>query len=369
MNPIRILHAADHHLDSPFDGLSPEQAVQRRQEQRQLLERMGELARTERVDLVLLAGDLLDGDRVYYETAQALARVLGQIPCPVCVAPGNHDPFTPRSPYAVQVWPDNVHIFRSPQVESVELPELNAVVHGAAFTQEHREDSPLKGFTAPDDGRLHLMVLHGDVDARPDSPYAPLSTQEIAHSGLDYLALGHIHTCTGVRWAGQVPWAYAGCPEGRGFDETGPKGVLLGQVGRGSAQLEFVPLCRRQYKVLELPVAAEDDVQTIAQRALAHAAPQDLVRFVLTGESGVAGVDVDALQALCAGGFYSVSFRDRTQVRQDLWARVDEENLTGLFLQAMRRQLDQAEDRERIDLLQRATRFGLAALENREDLP
>jgi hypothetical protein len=145
--------------------------------------------------------------------------------------------------------------------------------------------------------------------------------------------------------------------------------VLLGQVGRGSAELEFVPLCRRQYKIIEVAVAAEDDVRTIAQRALAHAAPQDLVRFVLTGESGVAGVDVDALQALCAGGFYSVSFRDRTQVRQDLWARVDEENLTGLFLQAMRRQLDQAEDRERIDLLQRATRFGLAALENREDLP
>jgi DNA repair exonuclease SbcCD nuclease subunit len=369
MNPIRILHAADLHLDSPFDGLSPERAVQRRQEQRQLLERLGELARGERVDLVLLAGDLLDGEQVYYETAQALARTLGQIPCPVFLAPGNHDPFTPRSPYAVQVWPDNVHIFSAPQIEAVELPELNTVVHGAAFPAPHREDSPLKGFAAPDDGRLHLMVLHGDVDARPGSPYAPLTSQEIAASGLDYLALGHIHACTGVRRAGQVPWAYAGCPEGRGFDETGPKGVLLGQVGRGSAQLEFVPLCQRQYKVIELPVTAQDDAQTIAERALAHAAPRDLVRFVLTGQSDVAGVDLDALQALCADHFYSVCFRDRTQVRQDLWARVEEENLTGLFLREMRRRLDGAEDGEQADLLQRATRFGLAALENREDMP
>ena len=42
---VRIIHGADFHLDSPFAGLSPQRAVQRRQEQRELLERLAELWR------------------------------------------------------------------------------------------------------------------------------------------------------------------------------------------------------------------------------------------------------------------------------------------------------------------------------------
>lgn len=368
MTTLRIIHAADFHLDSPFDGLSPEQAVERRAEQRQVLGRLTELVRSARADVVLLAGDVLDGDRVYYETVEALSRALGQIDAPVFIAPGNHDYYTARSPYAARAWPDNVHIFRSGQIESVELPGLNAVIHGAAFTADGRGDSLLRGFSAPDDGKLHLMVLHADVDARQGSRYCPVSTADIAASGLDYLALGHIHTCTGVQLAGSVPWAYSGCPEGRGFDETGEKGVLCGEVGPGRADLRFVPLCARQYRICELPVTGEDDLDSIVEKTMLYAAPDDLVRFVLTGEADDGVIDLNGLQARCAGAFYSVCFRDRTRIRQDLWARAQEENLTGLFLRAMKKKLGEAKTDEEATLIQKAARFGLAALENREDI-
>lgn len=365
---MRILHAADFHLDSPFDALTPEQAVKRRAEQRQILERLAELARSSQADVVLLAGDLLDGDRVYQETVEALSRTLGQIDAPVFISPGNHDYYTHRSPYAVNRWPDNVHIFRSGRMESVELPALNAVIHGAAFTADGQGDSLLSGFTAPADGKLHLMVLHADVDARQGSRYCPVSSADIASSGLDYLALGHIHTCTGIQMAGNVPWAYSGCPEGRGFDETGVKGVLCGEVEHGKADLKFVPLCARQYRTVELTVTPDDDLGSIANKALFHAAANDLVRFVLTGESADGCVDLNALHNRCADGFYSVSFRDRTRLCQDIWARMEEENLTGLFLRAMQKKLKTASDDEQAAQLQKAIRFGLAALENREDI-
>jgi len=364
---LRILHAADFHLDSPFDGLTPEQAVARRAEQRRILERLAELARTEQVDVVLLAGDLLDGDRVYQETVEALSGTLGQIDAPVFISPGNHDYYTARSPYALTRWPDNVHIFRSGQIEAIDLPAWNAVVYGAAFTSDGSGESLLRGFSVPDDGKLHLMVLHADVDARQGSRYCPVSTEDIAASGLDYLALGHIHTCSGVRMAGNVPWAYSGCPEGRGFDETGVKGVLVGDVEHGKADLRFVPLCQRQYRILDLPVSAQDDVGDIANQALFHAAPNDAVRFILTGECGEEGINLTALQVRCADAFYSVSFRDRTQMRRDIWARKEEENLTGLFLRCMQRKLQSAADETEVAQIQKAVRFGLAALENRED--
>ena len=265
---MRIIHAADFHLDSPFDGLTPEQAVARRGEQRQVLQRLAELARSSQAELILLPGDLLDSERVYQETVETLSRTLGQLGVPVFIAPGNHDYYTARSPYAVNQWPDNVHIFRSGRIEAVELPELNAVVYGAAFTADGRSESLLSGFSVPEDGRLHIMALHADVDARQGSRYCPVSTDDIAASGLDYLALGHIHACSGVCMAGSVPWAYSGCPEGRGFDELGVKGVLCGKIEHGKADLRFVPLCQRQYQILELPVTTEDDVGSIANKAL-----------------------------------------------------------------------------------------------------
>ncbi len=363
---MRIIHAADFHLDSPFDALSPEQAVARRAEQRTVLDRLADLARSTRADAVLLSGDLLDGDRVYQETIEALSRTLGQLQVPVFISPGNHDYYTHRSPYAVHIWPENVHIFRSGEIEAVELPQHNAVVYGAAFTADGRSDSLLQGFSAPDDGKLHLMVLHADVDAQQGSRYCPVATQDIASSNLDYLALGHIHMGSGVQFAGSVPWAYPGCPEGRGFDELGPKGVLCGEVDRGRADLAFVPLCQRQYRIHELTVTAEDTTETLSAQVLAHSAPKDLVRFVLKGESGPDGVDTAALTERCAGFFYSLSFRDKTRVSRDLFSRAGEENLTGLFLRCMQGRMDGA-DEETAALLQKATRFGLAALENRED--
>ncbi|MBE6940545.1 MAG: hypothetical protein E7457_07000, partial [Ruminococcaceae bacterium] len=85
---IRIVHASDFHLDSAFAGLPEEKARQRRQEGRLLLDRLSALVREEQADLVLLAGDLFDGQRVYPETLEYLSRALANMGCPVFVAPG-----------------------------------------------------------------------------------------------------------------------------------------------------------------------------------------------------------------------------------------------------------------------------------------
>ena len=57
--------------------------------------------------------------------------------------------------------------------------------------------------------------------------------------------------------------------------------------------------------------------------------------------------------------------QDRTRMPQDLWARMQEDSLTGLFLQTMAQQCQQEPDNEVLEL---AVRFGLAALENGEDV-
>ena len=187
---LKVLHGADFHLDSPFSGLKPDAAARRRGEQRELLARLTDLAREREADLVLLSGDLLDGDLVFRETVQVLARALGEIPCPVFLAPGNHDWYGPQSPYAALEWPGNVHLFPGPELGAVRLPELGCTVWGAAFCAPRQSASPLRGFHAPAEG-VQLAVLHGEVAAQGD--YGPISEEDIAASGLDYLALGHVH--------------------------------------------------------------------------------------------------------------------------------------------------------------------------------
>ena len=226
---MKLLHASDFHLDSPLSGLPPEKSAQRRRELRDIPVRLAALARSEGVDLVLLPGDLFDGARVYPETVRALSQALEDMAVPVFIAPGNHDYYHGKSPYAAS-WPGNVHIFTRSELEGVELPALNCVVHGCAFTSPHREDDPLFLFTAPDDGRLHLLCVHSEVGLTGN--YAPIDPKSLENSGAAYAALGHIHAAGSGR-AGKTLWAYPGCPEGRGFDELGEKGVLYVEAEPG----------------------------------------------------------------------------------------------------------------------------------------
>ena len=168
---VKIVHAADFHLDSAFGALSAEQARQRRRESRELLTRLSNYVNQNGVDLVLLAGDLFDSDTTYRETLEALSEALGAMQARVFIAPGNHDPYSAKSPYATLSWPENVHVFTSKTVERVELPELQCAVYGAAFTAPVQDESLLAGFRAPEDDFIHLMVLHGDISATESRPH------------------------------------------------------------------------------------------------------------------------------------------------------------------------------------------------------
>ena len=358
---LKIIHAADLHLDSPFAGLSPEHAALRREELRSLPDRLADLANEEQADLVLLAGDLLDGQRIYRETAELLARALGRIRAKVFIAPGNHDPYCAGSPYTLSIWPDNVHIFTSPLPQAVPLPELGCTVYGAAFTQEQREDSPLSGFTATGLG-INLMVLHGNTQGQD---YAPISPADIAASGLDYLALGHIHQHSGLQKSGATFWAYPGCPEGRGFDELDDKGVLILNVEQGNVQMRFHPLSLRRYRILDVDLTGCSDPLAAITAALPGQTQSDLFRIRLTGQFAMDARTISELETTLAPRFYALELRDHTRTPRDLWARSNEDSLTGLFLRTMAARCAETPEDETLDL---AVRFGLAALENGEDV-
>ena len=261
--PVKIVHAADFHLDSAFGALTLEQAKLRRREGRELLERLSNYVNQNNVDIVLLAGDLFDGETTYRETVEALRDALASMSARVFIAPGNHDYYSAKSLYATLAWPENVHVFKTREIERVELPELSCAVYGAAFTSAAQETSLLDGFTAPDDGLTHLMVLHGDLNAA-EARYCPLTKEQIAVSKLDYLALGHTHLHDGFHKFGSTVCAYAGCPEGRGFDELGEKGFLSGTVDGNMVDINFVSFAKRRYEILTVDVTDRNPADALS---------------------------------------------------------------------------------------------------------
>ena len=358
---VKILHAADFHMDSPFDGLSDEKAKERRKEQRELLFQMAELCKKENVQLVLLAGDLLDSAASYHETHEALCSAFSQMPCEIFISPGNHDYYCPQSPYVNLEFPKNVHIFLSASIKSYEIKELGCRIWGAGFSSRSCP-SIFHGFTAPKDDLINLMVIHGDTS---DKTYNLITEEDIALSGLDYLALGHIHKYSGIKKAGDTTYAYAGCPEGRGFDELGEKGVIVGEIDKGRCNMRFVPMGGREYQIVKLDVTGKPDIEQAIREAIPETAGRDVFRIVLKGETDVE-INLQKLNEEFSDQFYEVSFRNETVPTRDIWSEMTEDTLKGAFLRKMRDRLAGGSDEDKAKAAM-AVLFGLSAIENREE--
>lgn len=356
---IRILHAADLHLDSPFNALSEEKAALRRREQRELLRSLARIRAEQNASLVLLSGDLFDSDSTWAETEELLRLTLSEMAVPVFIAPGNHDYYAANGRWARMRLPENVHVFTSADFDAVVLEELNVRVWGAAFTDNYSE-AKLDTLRIPrQDGFTELVCVHGEV-GNPGSRYDPIDERDIAASGADYIALGHVHACSGLKKAGKTYYAWPGCPEGRGFDECGEKGVLIVDVSPGKAKVKFIPTAARRYECLSVPADELDGFR------LPDGAAENIYQITITGETD-REPDLAALRRRLEPRVFALRLRDETRLRTDVWARAGEDSLRGVFLRMLRERYDSARTDAEREQITRAARWGLAALDGREE--
>lgn len=338
---IKILHSGDWHLDAPLQGRTPEQASILRAELAKIPEKLAELCREENCDLVLLSGDLFDGNytrdsyRTVYDALQTMA-------VPVFISPGNHDFISPESPYEKELWPENVHIFKKQQIEWVDVPSLSLRVYGAGF-QSMDCPSLLEDFQV--EGRS-VGVFHADP-TQVNSPYNPVTKSQVMASGLQYMALGHVHKGDSF-WAGETLCAWPGCPMGKGWDEQGEKGALIVTLD-DRAEIQFVPLGAPQF--YDLSVDYAEGVASV----LPAVANDDFYRVTLTGEAET--VDLEALQEEFSQ-FPNLLLRDQTRRPVDFWKSLGEDSFEGVYFGMLKEALAGAdpEMQERILLAAKLSR-------------
>lgn len=344
----KLLHTADLHLDSPLkDGLPEAVAASVREGLFETLSRLVETANDERVDAMLIAGDLFDSPTPSRSVAERAFELLGRVDAPVFISPGNHDYLVPRSPYILLSLPENVHVFRSERIEAVDLGDF--VVYGAGFQNSTTSRPLLDGFHADTVGPS-VMVIHGET-AVSSAQYNPISPESIAASGLDYLALGHIHNRSEPQTTGGTVYAYCGTPADKSFRAQPNRGAYIVELGKPSS-VRLVPMGARRF------VTIESDTPSIPDGY-----ERDLVRLIVTGERE--SLDVEALERELAPRAFYVKVIDRTRLPRRIWQRAEDDTLAGAFLGALQAERERGADDELVEL---AARFGLAALD-REEAP
>ena len=366
---LRILHTGDWHLDSPFSSLDARRAAQRQRELRATFQRMIAYAVSEAVDLVLVAGDVFDREYVTTDTVAFMKEQLGQMSCPVVIAPGNHDCCGAKSLWMRTDFPANVYVFQTEELSCFRFDELGTDVYGYAFTAPEMATSPLIGRRVPDDGRIHLAVIHADMRDQA-GPYAPLNAADIEAFGADWTALGHVHNPPPLTIAENKTrgYGYCGCLEGRGPDERGPKGAVLVEIGtadgRRNVRAERIRFSRRRYETDTL------SLDGISSAAVAEARIRDLITVRGYGEDTLLTLRLqgrtdpslllpaEALQK-DGCGLFSLCLKDETEPEPS--GRLsDDPTVRGEFYRLLREPAE-GEGRDG-EIARRAMRYGLTAL-------
>ena len=273
---LRIVHAADVHLDTPYRRHDEAVRARLRDAGREAFVRLIDLALERRADALLIAGDLFDNDLLTLATERVLVDELTRATnagLTVVYATGNHDPG--RANYRAMGidWPkERFHLVASRQPRQI-LIEREGEVVGWVVAAGHltpREDRDLAATFPPAPGPepavalLHAQVMSARLAEQHDR-YAP-TTLESLDPSYAYWALGHIHQRQEVR--PDPPVHYSGNVQGRQFREEGAKGALLVTLERGGApEFEFHALAPVRWESLE-----PDGLETARNQTDVHAA-------------------------------------------------------------------------------------------------
>lgn len=373
---VRLLHTSDVHLGATFKVLG-DRGTEHRRQLRETLARVVELAVAERVDVVLIAGDLFDSvaaARVHAPFAAEQLNALGRAGIPVCAIAGNHDPLGEGS---AAVWTDierrcpGLTVFGQQLGERV-IAERDLTVVGRSAPRRLSAESPLAGLPVRRQTRYQIAIAHGSVQ-RPEfeAQFTMITPREIASSVVDYLALGDWHSAQDVSAGGVTAW-YSGAPEMIDMDGGQSGHVLLVTIPEpGRAEVERRRVGRRRTERLAVDLATAGGGEEIARRIRERADPDLALRVVLTGLGGVdTRVVAERLRDELAASFFRLDVRDESHLRPDVSdpAQYPDHTVIGRFVSEMRDQIAAREGDERA-LAEEALAYGVALLQGTIELP
>lgn len=362
---MKILHCADLHLDSAMTAhLSKEQATRRKAELLHTFVGMVEYARENGVEMILIAGDLFDEKQVASIAVNTVCQLIRENPNILFFyLPGNHD--GDGLFLEMEEKPSNLQLF-GPKWRryAIECEGKRLAITGLELSAETQ--SNWKEALSLDKNDFNIVMLHGQImeyglgEKKNDIPISCMRNR-----GIDYLALGHVHSYEKRQMDARGIYCYPGCLEGHGFDECGEHGFVLLDIDMKQSKWKttFVPFAFRRFWRVAVDVSkciGTREILTLITEKLkeAECAQRDFVEICLIGDWGLEQEkNMEYLRNWLAEDFYYIQLKDQTTIRISYDTYEREVSLKGEFVRCVREQMDLSEE-EKTQILQ----LGMKAL-------
>ena len=356
---MKFVHIADMHLDSAFSNLSDKDIMGdlRRLEQRKVFKKIIEYIKENDVGYLFISGDLYEHKYIKQSSIEYINNLFKEIPeTKIFIAAGNHDPKVKNSYYNKFNWNSNVKIFDS-FIEKVEEPDCN--IYGYSFDDFYCNNCGIEDFLVEQNGKPNILVIHGNLDGvkKDDKPYNPISKKILLEKGFDYVALGHIHKPDYEN----KKIVYPGSTISLGFDELGKHGMIVGELNQ-DLKLEFIPLDDEEFTISEINVDNLGSKEELIEKInTLNINPNEYVEIILKGGRNFEIDKYDILKYIQNDRI--IKIKDETRLSRDLEKIANESTLRGLFVKEMLEKLENENDLEKKDILEKAVEIGLDALE------
>ena len=347
---LRLLHTADVHLGARHDDLG-EAAAAQRERQFAAFKATVDLAISEKVDILLIAGDLFDSNT---QPRRSVERVAGELKRLVAarvrtvIIPGTHDCYDRASIYraydlaalAGSEADDDLVTVLTPSVPSIHLSACDATVQATIFPTKRAPYSPLRDLRIAEQPAAgwNIGMVHGSISIpdRTDRDEVVVTKEEIAATGLDYLALGHWHSAQQGR-AGTTAYAYSGAPEPVAVNQDGAGKVLLVELdeaaGTKKVRITERTVGKTRFDKLDLDVATIGSQADLLTALSARADPDLVFDVRLTGvRPDELDIDANEVEEQLKGSFLRDRVRDVAMAALTDGALPSPDTISGAFI-------------------------------------
>ena len=356
---MNFVHIADMHFDSPFKNLADKPGLGdiMRMEQRKAFKKVIEYIQENDIPYLFISGDLYEQKYIRKSTIEYINNLFKEIPnTKIFIAPGNHDPFIKNSYYNQFNWNQNVKIFTN-DAEKVETSEAD--IYGCGFDDFYCEKSRINDFEIDSKDKLNILVIHGSLNASEtlEKNYNPMTRNAIEEKGFDYIALGHIH-----KREDSTPIVYPGSTVPMGFDELGEHGMIIGEIEKNKLNLQFKKIAEIEFEEIELDctdiISQEELIEAINNLYLNE---KKLYKIILNGKRNFEINTYNLFKFDINNKI--IKIKNKTKPNYDLVGLSNETTLKGLFTKEMLNRLENAENDQQKEVIEKAIEIGLEVLE------
>lgn len=326
---MKIIHTADLHLESKMGvNLSKQKAEKRRNELLFTFENLVDEALKTGVKVIIIAGDMFDTKSLTKKSKEYVLNIFKKnSEIDFIYTSGNHD--ENNFFFDIEDLPSNFKTFdnewKTYSYEDVDITGIN---------YNDKTEMIMYDTLNLDKSKKNIVVLHGQISTYKATGCINLS--QLMDKGIDYLALGHIHSYKIDSIDERGIWAYSGCLEPRGFDEIGEKGYLLLDA-ENIKEPSFVKFSSRTCHEVVVDITGLNEWMDIVSKiddTVSHISSDDMIHLTLVGEYNINLIKrMEVLKDKLSNKFFAAKVKDKTKLAINLESYKGEISLKSEFIQ------------------------------------